>query len=85
MEIDVCALGGSGGQGPEEKLVNLKRKLEDTQKADVMCLREIQSLIGLLNFVCRAVTPGRSLFRRIDLPVGVKIKSTEVWKWLERC
>ena len=64
---------------PEEKLVKLRKKLECALKANFMSLREVQSLIGLLNFVCRAVTPGRAFIRRlIDLTVGVQGKSTKV-------
>ena len=36
-------------------------------------LREMQSLIGLLNFACSVVVPGRAFLRRlIDLTKGVK-------------
>ena len=36
-------------------------------------LRELQSLIGLLNFACSVVVPGRAFLRRlINLTIGVK-------------
>ena len=35
-------------------------------------LREIQSIVGLLNFACSLITPGRPFLRRlIDLTIGV--------------
>ena len=36
-------------------------------------LKELQSLIGLLNFACSVVTPGRVFLRRlINLTIGIK-------------
>ena len=36
-------------------------------------LKELQSLIGLLQFACSVVVPGRPFLRRlIDLSIGVK-------------
>ena len=38
-----------------------------------MCVKELQSLIGLLNFACSVVLPGRAFLRRmIDLTKGVR-------------
>ena len=38
-----------------------------------MTLKEIQSLIGILNFACAVVVPGRAFLRRlIDLTLGLK-------------
>ena len=38
-----------------------------------MSLVKLQSLIGLLNFACSVVTPGRTFLRRlIDLTIGLK-------------
>ena len=37
-------------------------------------LKELQSLIGLLNFTCSAVLPGRAFLRRlVDLTKGVRL------------
>lgn len=36
-------------------------------------LKQLQSLIGMLNFACKVVPPGRPFLRRlIDLTVGLK-------------
>ena len=36
-------------------------------------LKELQSLVGLLNFICSVIRPGRAFLRRlIDLTVGLK-------------
>ena len=38
-----------------------------------MTLKELQSLVGLLNFTCSVILPGRAFLRRlIDLTVGLK-------------
>ena len=64
---------------PQEKLSKLKGKLQRALEASFITLREIQALIGLLNFVCRAVSPGRAFMRRlIDLTIGVHDKSCKV-------
>ncbi|XP_072037394.1 uncharacterized protein [Amphiura filiformis] len=64
---------------PEEKLRKLQEQLEKAVRSESMTLQRIQSLLGLLNFVCRAVAPGRAFMRRlIDLTKGVKGKSTRV-------
>ena len=37
-------------------------------------LKEIQSVVGLLNFACSVIRPGRAFLRRlIDLTVGVRM------------
>ena len=42
-------------------------------EATEISLRDLQSLIGSLSFVCKAVSPGRAFLRRlIDLTCGVK-------------
>lgn len=45
-----------------------------------MTLKELQSLIGLLNFACAVVKPGRSFLRRlIDLTIGLRSPSHRRW------
>ena len=47
--------------------------LQDFQARRSVSLKELQSLIGLLNFTCLVVVPGRAFLRRmIDLTKGVK-------------
>ena len=58
---------------PEEKLHKCRAMLHDFQARRSVCLKELQSLIGLLNFTCQVVVPGRAFLRRmIDLAIGVK-------------
>ena len=58
---------------PEDKLDKCRAMLRDFQARRSVYLRELQSLIGLLNFTCLVVVPGRAFLRRmIDLTKGVK-------------
>jgi len=58
---------------PEDKLQKCRAMLHDFQARRLVCLRELQSLIGLLNFTCLVDVPGRAFLRRmIDLTKGVK-------------
>ncbi|XP_063963147.1 uncharacterized protein LOC135156047 [Lytechinus pictus] len=50
---------------PCEKRTQLKRKIAETIRKQSLSLKEIQSLIGSLNFICRAVKPGRAFLRRL--------------------
>ena len=53
---------------PEEKVQAIIAKVENASKAQSLTLKEIQSLIGSLSFVCKAIAPGRPFIRRmIDL------------------
>ena len=57
---------------PPEKLLAIRQKVYEALEASKLTLKELQSLIGSLSFVCRAVTPGRPFLRRlIDLTCGV--------------
>ena len=57
---------------PEEKLQTIIGKVEKAVQQKKLTLRELQSLIGSLSFVCKAVAPGRPFIRRlIDLTCGV--------------
>ena len=53
---------------PEDKLLKCRAMLQNFQAWRSVCLKELQSLIGLLNFTCVVVVPGRAFLRRmIDL------------------
>ena len=57
---------------PEEKLQKCRNLLTDFLSRRSVCLKELQSLIGLLNFSCLVVVPARSFLRRlIDLTKGI--------------
>lgn len=58
---------------PDDKLTRCRRALTDFLARRSVCLKELQSLIGLLNFTCLVVVPGRAFLRRlIDLTKGVR-------------
>lgn len=58
---------------PQDKLDNLKQTIHLFLQRKKVTLKSVQSLIGLLNFACETVTPGRAFCRRlIDATVGVK-------------
>lgn len=53
---------------PQDKLNKLQEQLSAMAKRRKVTLKELQSLLGLLNFCCQVVTPGRAFLRRlIDL------------------
>ena len=52
-----------------EDAINLVRSFARRKK---VTLRELQSLIGMLNFACKIILPGRPFLRRlIDLAIGI--------------
>ena len=58
---------------PFEKIEKMREKIQEFMARDKVTLREMQSLLGLLNFACRVVLPGRPFLRRlIDLTIGIK-------------
>ena len=58
---------------PDEKLQKCYRLLHDFYKRRKVTLKELQSLLGLLNFTCSVVVPGRAFLRRmIDLTKGAR-------------
>ncbi|KAK3102095.1 hypothetical protein FSP39_008693 [Pinctada imbricata] len=58
---------------PLDKLSKLRQILTEFQFRKKTTLKELQSLIGLLNFACNVVTPGRTFLRRlIDLTKGLQ-------------
>ena len=57
---------------PVDKLEQCKLLLRAFSVRSKVSLRELQSLIGVLNFACSVVVPGRPFLRRlIDLTMGV--------------
>ena len=79
---------------PAEKILELKEKIITAIHAKKLTLRQLQSIIGLLNFACRVISPGRAFCRRlINATIGVnkayfKIRVTKSMKadlnvWLE--
>ena len=58
---------------PANKVQALCTLVQTTLRKTKVTLRQIQSLIGSLNFVCRAIAPGRAFTRRlIGLTKGVQ-------------
>ena len=58
---------------PDKKLEKCCTMLLDFYKPRKVTLHELQSLIGLLNFTCSVVLPGRAFLRRlIDLTRGIQ-------------
>ena len=57
---------------PQDKLIKLRSLLSSFRKRRKVKLQELQSLLGLLNFCCKVVLPGRAFLRRlIDLTKGL--------------
>jgi hypothetical protein len=50
---------------PGDKLLKLRTQLAKFSKHRKITLKELQSLLGLLNFCCTVVPPGRSFLRRL--------------------
>ena len=72
LEVDTVAMEV---RLPDDKLNDLKACVQNTinRKGKKITLRELQSLIGKLNFACRAIAPGRAFLRRlIDATIGLK-------------
>ena len=58
---------------PVDKLEAIKTKIQVALQANKLTLKEVQSLVGSLSFICRAVNPGRPFLRRlIELQYGAK-------------
>ena len=58
---------------PDDKLLKCRLMLRNFYTRRTVTLKELQSLIGLLNFTCIVVTPGRAFLRRfIDLTKGIQ-------------
>ena len=58
---------------PEDKLHKCRVMLRNFYTRRTVTLKELQSLIGLLNFTCIVIVPGRAFLRRlIDLTIGIQ-------------
>lgn len=58
---------------PQDKLDSLREEVQKLKSQKSATLEQLQSLIGMLNFACKVVPPGRTFLRRlIDLTVGLK-------------
>ncbi|XP_060127970.1 uncharacterized protein LOC132591759 [Zootoca vivipara] len=51
---------------PPEKIVKLKGVIEEVLSVKKVTLRQLQSLLGHLNFACRVVAPGRPFCARLN-------------------
>ena len=64
---------------PRDKLDKYVTTILEFQHRKKVTLCELQSLIGLLNFACSVVQPGRTFLRRlIDLTIGIKSPSHKI-------
>ena len=58
---------------PQDKIDKYTNTIQDFLKRKKVTLKDMQSLIGLLNFTCSVVVPGRTFLRRmINLTVGIR-------------
>ena len=58
---------------PQDKLEKARALLSEFIERNKVTLKELQRLIGVLNFACSVVVPGRAFLRRlIDLTMGVQ-------------
>ena len=70
IELDTCKLEARLSQDKIDKCTNM---IQDFLKRKKVTLKDMQSLMGLLNFTCSVVVPGRTFLRRmINLTVGVR-------------
>lgn len=61
---------------PEDKLVDLKAVVHAARLSRKMRLREIQSLLGKLNFACRIIPMGRVFCRRLAMATAGTVVPT---------
>ncbi|XP_062599327.1 uncharacterized protein LOC134260800 [Saccostrea cucullata] len=58
---------------PTDKINKLQENINTVLQAKKVTLKQMQSLLGLLNFACRVVAPGRAFCRRlINSTLGIK-------------
>ena len=62
IEVDTVAMEM---RLPQDKLVKSRDQLQKLRISNKTTLRSLQSVIGLLNFACQAVAPGRAFLRRL--------------------
>ena len=73
MLIEIRFLSHREARLPSDKVLRCVNLLSAFLTRKKVTLQELQSLIGLLNFACSVVLPGRAFLRRlIDLTVGIK-------------
>ena len=66
---------------PDDKITNCRDLLHEFDKKTKLTLRELQSLLGILNFACSVIVPGRPFLRRtIDLTTifGLQRKQSRI-------
>ena len=69
IEVDTLQMQARLPQDTLEAAITLVRAFSRRRK---VALRELQSLIGILNFACKVVVPGRPFLRRLtDLTMGI--------------
>ena len=57
---------------PDDKITKCRDLLHEFNKKTKLILKELQSLLGILNFACSVIVHGRPFLRRtIDLTIGV--------------
>lgn len=62
LELDLVTMEA---RLPMDKLVKLRSLLSSTSKSRKIKLKDLQSLLGLLNFCCQVIVPGRCFLRRL--------------------
>ena len=76
IEVDTVAMSLSL---PQDKLRDAKEKVGSLLNKKKATLEQLQSLLGNLNFACRAISPGRAFLRRLyDLTKNIHKKSHHI-------
>ena len=64
---------------PGDKVKKMQSVIEGIHKCRSISLRQLQSVIGLLNFACRVISAGKALLHRlINLTIGISKPSHHV-------
>ena len=59
---------------PKDKVLDALQRIDNVATKKKCTLKELQSLIGSLNFLCRAIRPGRAYLRRlVDATKGITV------------